>query len=349
MTTDEDLIGYLLHALDADDHRAVEAAVAADPAAAARLARARAALAPLAADRDPPAPRPALAARTLARVAQYAVANKIAVVDPPPPPDPPVSPGRPTLPDIPVPAARVPAGPRPPLDSDDYLELPPAPRHDAPDTGGGRWWAFGRADLVVSAAIAVVAFGLVVSGIGRARYSSGVAACQDNLRALHAGLVGFSDVHDGQLPKVGGDPPYDTAGAFVLVLADSGQLPSAFTHTCPVAPEKKRPDAPVRYTYTLGYRAPDGLLLGLELADGANTDLIPVAADDPCHAVAPAPGTESPHRRGQNVLYLGGNVRFAAAATVGVDGDDIYRNAAGRVGAGLHRYDAVLGRAGDRP
>jgi hypothetical protein len=48
-------------------------------------------------------------------------------------------------------------------------------------------------------------------------------------------------------------------------------------------------------------------------------------------------------------LFAGGNVRFATTATVGVNGDDIYRNQRGVVAAGVHRADAVLGVAGDRP
>ena len=61
--TDEDLIGYALDLDDPDERVAAAAYLAAHPAAAARLARVRAALAPLAADRDDPAPPPGLAVR----------------------------------------------------------------------------------------------------------------------------------------------------------------------------------------------------------------------------------------------------------------------------------------------
>ncbi|HEX4608078.1 MAG TPA: hypothetical protein VH092_07725, partial [Urbifossiella sp.] len=68
-----------------------------------------------------------------------------------------------------------------------------------------------------------------------------------------------------------------------------------------------------------------------------------VCADIP----AGAPG--APHSHGQNVLFAGGNVRFATVPTVGVNGDDIYRNNLGRVAAGLDRVDTVLGVGADRP
>ena len=57
----------------------------------------------------------------------------------------------------------------------------------------------------------------------------------------------------------------------------------------------------------------------------------------------------SAHGRGQNILFAGGFVQFSTKATVGPNNDDIYRNDDGRVRAGLHRFDASLGRADDMP
>ena len=66
-------------------------------------------------------------------------------------------------------------------------------------------------------------------------------------------------------------------------------------------------------------------------------------------AADPPAGPASPHRTGQNVLYAGGRVRFATVPTAGLDGDDIYRNDAGWVRAGLRPADAVLGGPIDCP
>src|SRR5947199_894868 len=65
---DATLLGYLLHALDPEAHRRVEAYLLSRPQAWGRVARLRRSLAALAED-EPPRPPPALAARTLARLA----------------------------------------------------------------------------------------------------------------------------------------------------------------------------------------------------------------------------------------------------------------------------------------
>jgi prepilin-type processing-associated H-X9-DG protein len=53
--------------------------------------------------------------------------------------------------------------------------------------------------------------------------------------------------------------------------------------------------------------------------------------------------------RGQNVLYVGGHVRWAVQPTVGEDCDHIYINHHNRVGAGVCRIDSVLGSSDARP
>src|SRR5437899_9172807 len=67
---DDNLVGYLLGALDGDTHRAVDDYLRSDPDACRKLDRLRRALEPLEADRDDVAPPPGLAVRTLARVAE---------------------------------------------------------------------------------------------------------------------------------------------------------------------------------------------------------------------------------------------------------------------------------------
>ena len=98
------------------------------------------------------------------------------------------------------------------------------------------------------------------------------------------------------------------------------------------------------YAYSLGYRVPDedgghfsGLVRGLD-------DGLPIMADRPPFTETNASdlGNSPNHgRRGQNVLYIGGHVRFLTGRTIGPD--DIYRNNNNEVGAGLNRQDTVLG------
>src|SRR6185503_1248134 len=130
---------------------------------------------------------------------------------------------------------------------------------------------------------------------------------------------GYADTHGGRYPQVG-TGAYPTADSFVQALADAGQCPPGF---CAICPASRSDAAAISYAYPLGHRAANNVVLGewRSTEAGAENDLIPIAADYPVAAAAPGGGPTSGHRYGQNVLYMGGNVRFAAVATVGVNGD----------------------------
>jgi hypothetical protein len=219
-----------------------------------------------------------------------------------------------------------------------------APSHDHMETRlvGGRF----RFDLIVAAGIGFLALGLALSFVNRARSASDLAVCQNNLRTLHTGLAGYADTHGGRLPQVGTEA-YPTAGSFVQALKDAGECPPGFHANCPVAPTT----AHVNYTYALGHRINNSVVQAQYRAAGGNgeSDLIPISSDYPAAGLAPPGGPVSGHGAGHNVLYLGGHVRFATSANVGINGDDIFRNQYGAVAAGVHRADAVLGRSDDVP
>jgi hypothetical protein len=80
---EENLVGYLLKALDDDTQRQVEASLQESPELRSRLELSQRALAPLSADRQPPEPHPGLVLSTLARVAEYQCRK---LPDAPPPP-----------------------------------------------------------------------------------------------------------------------------------------------------------------------------------------------------------------------------------------------------------------------
>jgi hypothetical protein len=100
------------------------------------------------------------------------------------------------------------------------------------------------------------------------------------------------------------------------------------------------------YAYPLGYRS-DGQLQGLsKRAFAGNTEFVPVLADRPPfdHPGAELLEGNSPNHggTGQNVLYLGGNVRFAKNRMVGLNGADIYLNRNRRLGVGVDERDIPL-------
>jgi hypothetical protein len=151
----------------------------------------------------------------------------------------------------------------------------------------------------------------------------------------------------------------------VPTLRDAGVLPEGVSASCPAngrsapAPysvaelealyQTSRPDfdAAARqlaagYAYSLGYRE-NGTHFGLSRSSG---DGLPILAD-----VQPfREGNSVNHgRAGQNVLYIGGNVRWCTERTVGVDRDDIYLNREYQVLAGVSRTDTCLGQATASP
>jgi hypothetical protein len=325
---EENLIGYLLRALDPEAQRQTEEYLRTHPDAAAQLERLRAALAPLEADRrefDPPAD---LFERTIAGVAEHACRDgaRLETAD----------------------DARFPSAAAEAVLLDPPRWVPPAaarlrnrfvpPRGES--EGGAPTWR--ARDLLVAAAILVLTVGSLLSGVSLLHQKRDLLACQNNLRQLHAALASYSELNGGSFPVVAETPPNDRAGSFVHLLAAAGLIDGR-PAVCPAvfAPQADRSD-PVGYAYTLGYRDDQCQLRGLRRDPRLpDNDQLPILADDP----PPRPG----HRTGQNVLLINGQVRFCTHANVGVAGDDIYLNLAGQVGAGLHGYDTVLGSSTARP
>jgi hypothetical protein len=312
--SDEVLLGYLLDALDRDERRAVEAHLRAHPEARARLAALRQLISPLDADGEPPEPPPGLAESALAGVADL--------------------------------CARLPDAP------------PPSPRQ----AGGPVRRGVRAADLVTAALVLLLAGGLFLTWLARQRRDYQILACQNNLHRLWTALQAYADEHPengGAFPRVEARPPHNFAGVFVPILADAGALGPDAATACPAVGGKPAPpcsldalDALARdrpdayrartrelggdYAYTLGY-CDHGELFGLSRACGG---LSPILADRPGDA-----GGNSPNHGGggQNVLCIGGHVRWCVNPDVGVDRDDIYLNLKFRVLAGEHEFDTVLG------
>ena len=226
-----------------------------------------------------------------------------------------------------------------------------------------RW--FRRADVLVAAALLLMAGGVCVPAVVRQWGRYHAQSCRNNLAAFGESLQAYADLHDGQFPQaraVAG--PRGVAGVYVPVLHEAGLLPATVSVTCPA--EGRRPasgitladlegmrrtqpcayDAAVRelspgYAYSLGYEQ-DGALIGPRRGLG---DLQPILADQ-----SPEAGNSPNHGgAGQNVLFIGGHVRWCSGRNVGENGDDIYLNQHFQVLAGLRRSDTVLGSTAVSP
>jgi hypothetical protein len=325
---EQNLVGYLLGALDGDAQRQVEDYLKTDPAAQGQLDTLRRALAPLEVDKEEIAPPAGLAFRALSRVAEYRC--------------------------------------RPQPESESVPAPPPVLRMRS----GGyerRWWR--RADVLVAASLFLVLTGLGSSFIFRARERQQAnLVCQNNLRQFHEALWSYSDGRDGYFPPIPEKAPYNVAGMFVPQLVSTGHLGTNASLRCPGNGDKPCPKfsledlqkmAPEEfekashklagcYAYSLGYRDPTGQYCPLRRDPShpdLNDDLLPIMADKPDEARGNSPN----HGGAQNVLYVGGNVRYCTTPNVGVDEDNIYLNKEGKVAAGVNRWDTVLGRSADRP
>lgn len=334
---DENLVGYLLNALDPDTHRQVESHLRTDPEAQRRLEVLRRALRPLAADAEEEEPPPGLWVRTLGHVAHDQCRRR--------------------------------AADAPPAGRAAYRALPRAPRPGGEAEPARSWWR--RADVLVAAGVLFAVLSLGVSVLPGLWQHQQRLACQNNLRLFGQALSAYSVNHDHEFPKVEAEPPRNVAGIFVPMLRDSGVMPADVTLCCPgggnrPAPcptlaeledlRRRRPEdfqAAVRrlagcYAYSLGYGpAPDDHH-GLRDDDG---DGLPILADRPDFAGGRVGPGNSPNHggRGQNVLYIDGHVRFCTARTVGVNRDDIYVNQHGDVAAGRDLLDSVLGASSATP
>lgn len=321
---EDQFIGYLMNALEPEAHEQVAKYLQEHPEAQARLETLSRALEPLAADRDGIDPPPLLAYRSLARVAEYRCRPL------PPAPEPPAP-------------AEIPAS-------------PPA------------WWR--RADVLVAASLFFAILGVSIPGVRLAQSYKQRVDCANNLLQFHQAVSAYADLHGGNYPGFDLPAPHNAAGMFVPVLHDAGLVHDKLTTRCPavgaaridrhsveglrlLSPEDYEKAAAKlidSYAYSLGYRDPaSGQLVGLRRSRQGelDNDEIPLLADRPS-IHGDQRGNSSNHGGGQNVLHIGGHVRYLT--TTAVEGDDnIYCNKHGKVAAGVDRFDRVLGSSGDRP
>ncbi|MCI0641811.1 MAG: hypothetical protein L0Y72_20525 [Gemmataceae bacterium] len=319
---DENLIGYLLDAVDDGAKAQVENRLESDPEARLRLEQLRTGLEPLAVDREDFAPPKDLAVRTFARVAEHVCKDR---------------------------------------------ELPRAPV-TVPSEAASisyAWWR--RADFLVAASIMLMVVGLLVPAIYGMREKAKQEACKENLRQYAMALRSFHD-HHGQFPNVAAEHPRHAAGMVMPILVSAGVLaknanvrcPSTGPHApCPTTLERTR-DMPPEvffqqaeqlspcYAYSLGYLDAEGKPRGPKVPKDHLASLFPLMAD--CLPPDADTANSANHGgKGQNVLFADGSVKFVNTRKAGFGGDDIFRNKADKVGAGLDMFDAVLGHSSAKP
>jgi hypothetical protein len=316
-TMEENFTGYLLNALDPEEARQVEAYLAQHADGERKLELLRQALQPLfldSAETDPPR---GLADRTLAFVARHA-------------------------------QAAPPRRPRPAR----TLAFPALL---------GR-----RVDVLIAACLLIIVGGVGVTWVRYLHILQEQAVCKNDLQTIYQALATYENTHK-HLPNVHtvAKPPYNVAGMVVPKLISTGHLPPNFTIQCPggknVAPisyeqalqmsekefEKMAGNLTPCYGFTLGYKDRDGSIHGPQFGKGGSMVIILMADSPPAN---PLTGNSPNHAgRGQNVLFLNGNVKFITDRAQSIGGDDLYLNNESKVEAGVGWGDNVIGHSRARP
>ena len=191
----EDLLGYLLGALQPHEMRRVAELLRTDPAARAELEKLKKSLEPLEENYHPVEPPPAdLVARTMAAI-------------------PPLSPQQQTHSESEPAAALIPmnSGVEPPTDS-----------------------GFGWMDWVSGSIAAAVLLGLLLPAMAQGRLQSRKVACSEHLRQFGISFARFVTRNKQQrLPEVTQEGPEAFAGVYAVRLAESGLMEDPSMRWCP--------------------------------------------------------------------------------------------------------------------
>lgn len=342
----EDLLGYLLGALEPHEMRRVANWLRDDPAAREELAKIEQALKPLEDQYEPVEPPPSdLISRTLAQL----------------PPLPPPS-GSDSADDRAVgessPADPIPADPV-------VVDLVPMQSNvDATKSSNMTWidWASG----FVAAAVLL---GLLLPSLAQGRFEARRIACQDKFRQLGTALTQFVN-HDPQnrLPGVAESGPEAFAGIYALRLNEVGLLPEPAIRWCPSVDRPDRSTGPVldelvsiadlhtasvdqlrliqrfiggHYAYTLGVidqnrLRPPRYESRSSFAVMSDAPMIGMSGDQF------RAGGIGHSGFGINVLYEDGRVQFLTLPSLNSIPDHPLLNDRGRVEAGVNINDAAL-------
>jgi prepilin-type processing-associated H-X9-DG protein len=224
---------------------------------------------------------------------------------------------------------------------------------------------FRWADFAVAAGIFIAGTLTLLPAIHRSRERMNQAGCVFNLQQLGNSLAQYASLHPF-LPYPPAHRCDAHAGMFAVILHDAGVLDNLALLDCPcngVCPHgmkdlasfeqvdqirKTDPDAYQRmlcwdYAYNVGYcRASSGHGGPVEVAYSSQ---IPVIADQPDHEDFRMirDGNSPNHgRRGQNVLFGDGSVRWFRSRNIGPLDPDLFLNNNHEPRPGIHVSDSVL-------
>ena len=321
----EQWLGYLLDALDEEEHEQLQRQLDAEPELRQRVAALRARLGLPDREALQFAPPPGLAARTCQYVARQA-------------------------------ESRQPARP-----SSRCVAAAPRAGHLSASSGfGSRARSIRWIDAVVAAVIFVAAGAVVAPAIQESRFQARVAQCKENLHRLGLALTAYSDRNHGFFPSVDGNSRAAVAGTYLLKLLAGGYLDDPATAVCPNAPPAGSCLVGQPSPGGLGdldrqaVESSPAMLSGIYGYHPGYSDHGVVRATknlrrEDFALVSDAPSTELPgyqslnhDGRGQNVLAEDLHVRFLPSPSPPAWHDAIFTNDDGQCALGKHPNDSVI-------
>ena len=326
---EENLLGYLLGALDGAEHEELKEQIEREPQLRAQLALLEAGLVLLEAERWQYEPPNGLAARTCSLVTSYDSAGERTV----------------------QPASR------------DGL----SPCYEPGGETSNRGWSV--LDVVIAAGVFFAASLLFFPALSHSNHLAKKLACQKKLGGLGEALSQFAEKTNGYFPSIPSNGPYAVAGSYAPQLMNAGFVSQDSDFLCPGSESKKwmvsfrvprhnelmgAPKTRVviqqkqmggSFAYNMGH-FDNGQYHGPRNFGRSN---YPLMADAP-RLTSVGHSSFNHGGNGQNVLFEAGNVRYLTAPTVDPDGiDNIFVNDEEKVAAGLHPGDAVIGASGASP
>ena len=331
----EDLFGYVLGALDAEEHSQVQNRIDSDPALKEKVLELRASIAPLEHLGSDSASRPGVARRTIealavvqnAETSQYngdMVSKAITTTAPDA--------------DAEYPSARI-----------------SEPDSRASRIRGGSW---SLSDVLVTVAVCAVLAALIFPAMAYSRNQAKLQMCQSNLATLGQAFISYSNMHDGRFPEIPKSGNLSTTGGFAPLLKEANLISDSdlvcagvdrggAVFTIPM-PDQIRNCSDTRqldvyrrqmagdYGYSLGYMQDSQHVWPRNLGRAFRI----ILADSPSSNLE---GRRSANHGGdgQNCLFEDGHWRFVTGHASGEDA--IYENEYGIVAPGVDANDNVIG------
>ena len=225
------------------------------------------------------------------------------------------------------------------------------------------------ADLLVAAAVLLVAASLFFPALAYSHFQADIALCQNRLRELGLGMHQFSTQNPKhQFPAIEAEGNRDVAGIYAPLLVSHQLVGDPRTFVCPSSElsrhmermqiptfdELRKASGPKLASFQRTMGGDFGYNMGYTQGD----EIVPPRDSRRCQYVllGDAPSDEQPGRRsanhlgrGQNLLCEDGHVSWVVNLVSPHVADDPFHNHHGHVAAGIDPNDSVLGASFDRP